>query len=50
MSYTPKLLKRWTMPDSYFGATWPDYYGSSMQAKLERSSASLSRDWPTLEP
>lgn len=28
MTYIPQYLKRWTMPDSYFGATWPDYYGS----------------------
>ena len=22
-------LRKWTMPDSYFGETWPDYYSSS---------------------
>ena len=26
MSYEPKHLKRWTMPNSYFGAVWPNYY------------------------
>ncbi len=26
MSYLPKHLKLWTLPDSYFGAEWPDYY------------------------
>lgn len=26
--YTPKHLKKWTMPDSYFGEIWPDYYSS----------------------
>ena len=26
--YQPKLLNRWTMPDSYFGAEWPECYGS----------------------
>ncbi len=26
--YEPTHLKRWTMPDSYFGAEWPEYYGS----------------------
>ena len=26
MSYTPENLKRWTMPGSYVGATWDDYY------------------------
>jgi len=26
--YTPKHLKRWTMPRDYFGAVWPNYYGS----------------------
>jgi hypothetical protein len=28
MTYAPKHLKRWTMPDSYFGEVWPNYYGS----------------------
>lgn len=28
MTYEPKYLKRWTMPDNYFGATWPEYYSS----------------------
>lgn len=28
MAYTPKHLTRWTMPDNYFGAAWPDYFGS----------------------
>ena len=26
MSYEPKHLKLWTMPDSYFGAVWPGHY------------------------
>ena len=26
--YEPKHLKRWTMPDSYFGEIWSNYYGS----------------------
>lgn len=25
-SYEPKHLKRWTMPDNYFGEVWPNYY------------------------
>ncbi len=24
--YKPEHLTRWTMPDHYFGATWPGYY------------------------
>lgn len=28
MTYEPKHLKRWTMPDHYFGETWPDYYSA----------------------
>lgn len=24
--YIPKHLKRWRLPDSYYGQTWPDYY------------------------
>lgn len=26
MNYEPEHLKRWTLPDSYFGAEWPDWY------------------------
>lgn len=26
MSYEPKHLKLWTMPDSYFGSVWPGHY------------------------
>ena len=26
MTYEPLNLKRWTMPDHYFGAQWPEYY------------------------
>lgn len=26
MKFTPKYLKRWVLPDSYFGATWDGYY------------------------
>jgi len=26
--YQPIRLKRWTMPDYYFGAEWPEFYGS----------------------
>jgi hypothetical protein len=38
--YEPTNLRRWTMPDSYFGATWPDYY---------RSGFGRSRDSSCLE-
>ena len=24
--YTPEHLKRWTLPECYVGAEWPDYY------------------------
>lgn len=26
MTYQPEHLKRWTLPDSYAGAHWPDYF------------------------
>ena len=26
--YTPTKLNRWKRPECYFGAEWPDYYGS----------------------
>ena len=25
-AYTPENLKRWTLPDSYMGAQWPEYF------------------------
>lgn len=30
MTYTPKHLKRWTKPDHYAGASWPEYYSSGV--------------------
>lgn len=30
MPYEPKHLKRWTMPQHYFGAVWPAYYSSGV--------------------
>lgn len=44
-TYLPSNLKRWTRPDSYFGAEWADYYGSSVgqsrdSGALERSNFS----------
>ena len=41
MTYQPKHLKRWTMPDSYFGATWPDYFSSGIGQS--RDSGALER-------
>ena len=41
MTYEPIRLKRWSMPDNYFGETWPDYYGSG--CGQSRDSDSLER-------
>lgn len=30
MSYTPENLKRWTKPDHYFGASWPEYFSAGV--------------------
>jgi len=38
--YEPQHLKRWTMPDHYFGAVWPAYYSAGV---------GQSRDSDTLE-
>jgi hypothetical protein len=38
--FEPKHLNRWTMPDSYFGEVWPNYYSSG---------CGRSRDSDTLE-
>lgn len=40
MTYTPEHLSRWTLPDSYAGAEWPDYYVFLGQ---HRDSDALSR-------
>ena len=39
--YEPKHLKRWTMPDSYFGAVWPAYYSAGVGQS--RDSDALER-------
>jgi hypothetical protein len=39
--YTPQNLKRWTRPECYAGATWPDYYSSSVGQS--RDSSTLER-------
>ena len=41
MNYEPKHLKRWTMPEHYFGATWPNHYGSGVGQ--HRDSDALTR-------
>lgn len=38
--YNPTYLKRWTLPDSYFGSEWPEWYVSQSQ---HRESDSLTR-------
>ena len=38
--YTPTHLKHWTMPDSYFGSQWPEWYVCLGQ---NRDSDSLTR-------
>lgn len=30
MSYDPQHLNRWTMPDHYAGALWPDYFSAGV--------------------
>ena len=41
MNYQPENLQRWTMPDSYFGAEWRDYYSSG--CGQSRDSDALER-------
>lgn len=38
--YNPTRLKLWTLPNSYFGTKWPDYYVGLSQ---HRDSDSLTR-------
>jgi hypothetical protein len=39
--FEPKHLKRWTMPDHYAGAEWPDYYSAGVGQS--RDSDALER-------
>ncbi len=39
--YTPEHLNRWTRPDSYIGAEWPEYYSSG--TGQSRDSDALDR-------
>lgn len=39
--YEPTHLKRWTMPECYFGEVWPAYYGSG--CGQHRDSDALTR-------
>jgi hypothetical protein len=41
MTFEPVHLKRWTMPDSYFGEVWPDYYSAGIGQS--RDSDALER-------
>ena len=36
--YEPENLARWTMPDHYFGASWPDYFGSGVGRSRDSGS------------
>jgi hypothetical protein len=38
------------MPDSYFGATWPDYYGSSVGQSRDSDALERSNFACMLEP
>lgn len=40
-NFIPQNLKRWTRPDSYFGAEWPEYYSSGVGQS--RDSDALER-------
>jgi hypothetical protein len=40
-NYLPQNLNRWTRPDSYFGAEWPEYYSSGVGQS--RDSDALER-------
>lgn len=45
--YEPKHLQRWTRPDHYWGAEWPDYYRSGFgqsrdSGALERSNFAVA--------
>jgi hypothetical protein len=41
VTYQPENLTRWTMPDHYAGAEWPDYFGAG--TGQHRDSDALTR-------
>ena len=41
MPYNPERLNRWTMPDHYFGAKWPEYFSAGVGQS--RDSDALER-------
>lgn len=41
MNYSPINLRKWTRPESYFGAEWSDYYSAGVGQS--RDSSSLER-------
>lgn len=41
MTYAPENLSRWTMPEHYFGAEWPEYYSAGVGQS--RDSDALER-------
>jgi hypothetical protein len=41
MTFEPEYLKRWTKPDHYAGASWPEYYSSGVGQS--RDSDALER-------
>lgn len=41
MTYTPDKLHRWTKPENYAGASWPEYYSSGFGRS--RDSSALER-------
>jgi hypothetical protein len=40
--YEPNNLKGWTMPDSYFGEAWPNYYSSGFRQSRDRDDLEAS--------
>ena len=41
MSYEPHTLQRWTLPDCYMGANWPNHYSAGIGQN--RDSSALDR-------
>jgi hypothetical protein len=42
MTFEPEYLKRWTKPDHYAGASWPEYYSSGVGQSRDRDALERS--------
>jgi hypothetical protein len=47
--FEPRNLKRWTMPSSYFGASWPNHYSAGVGQSRDSDCLEVSNFVTTLK-